>query len=76
MKRHMAGAEAAHLIAGMLRANGVAAPTPTRALPTSLEYLVENALRSITNQNGRVYIDAGTNVFPNFAYPHKRGSGA
>ena len=66
----LAGSYAASLIADMLKANGVVAPEPTRAVPYSLEYLVENALRSISKKSGRVTIAAGTNLFPNFIYPH------
>jgi len=61
----IAGCDAAQLIADVLRANGVVCVDDL-----SLEYLVENALRSITKKNGWAVIQAGRNMNTRYNYPH------
>lgn len=61
-------------IAAMLRANGVAGPTPTPAMPCSLEYLIENALRNLGRglRRGRLVVErCDGELFPKFVYPER-----
>lgn len=56
----LAGCEAAGEIARILRLNGCKHP--------QLAYLVENALRKISDKRGNLRIQAGTNANPQFTY--------
>jgi hypothetical protein len=61
----------ANNVAAMLRANGVQGPTPTRDVPCSLEYLIENALRKLGGDLGsdQLEVHCGGEPFPKFVYP-------
>jgi hypothetical protein len=67
--------ETAHSVANnipvMLRANGVQGPTPTRDIPCSLEYLIENALRKLGRDlhRERLEVNCAGEPFPRFIYP-------
>ena len=71
----MSGNEAALRIAMVLRANGVPDDGELKiANGLSLEYLIENALRCLMDEDGRRVIDAGNVKYPGFTYPDRSTS--
>lgn len=62
----MTGYEAAEKIAKVLRANGVK-DSPTGE-GYGLAYIIENALRTMSNKGGGVAIQAGSNPNPRIKY--------